>query len=172
MSDTALPLDRIDRALLSALEGDARLSFASLAETVGISKSPCWKRVQALEEANVIVGYHAAIDPGAVGLGTTAFVRLTVRFDEHQAFEAAVQAHPMVMACHATIGDFDYLLQVLARDLPDLDQLLRAELWRLPGVEKFVTTLSIREIKRSAPVTANAWRAAPIPSASPTRRPS
>ncbi|MGV3482437.1 MAG: Lrp/AsnC family transcriptional regulator [Sphingobium sp.] len=152
------PLDRIDREIVSALEGDARLSFAALAEAVGISKSPCWKRVQALEEAKVIRGYHAAVDPAAVGLRTTAFVRVMVRFDLHLAFEDAVRAHPMVMACHATVGDADYQLQVLARDMGDLDELLRTELWRLPGVERFVTTIAMREIKGGGAIAANAWR--------------
>jgi Lrp/AsnC family leucine-responsive transcriptional regulator len=151
-------LDRIDREIVTALEADARLSFAALADMVGISKSPCWKRVQALEAARVIQGYRATIDPDAVGLHTTAFVRVIVRFDKHLAFENAVRAHPMIMACHVTVGDADYQLQVLARDMSDLDELLRAELWRLPGVERFVTTIAMREIKGAAAVSENAWR--------------
>lgn len=151
-------VDRIDQALLTALEEDARRSFATLGEIVGISKSPAWKRVQALEEAGVVRGYHADIDPAAVGLNTVAFIRVTVRFEEHRDFQAAVIAHPMITACHATVGDYDYLVQVLARDMGDLDALLRDQLWRLPGVERFVTTLSMHEVKAAAPVAPNAFR--------------
>ncbi len=151
-------MDEIDRRLLRALEEDARQSFADLAEKAGLSKTPCWKRVQALEEARAIRGYHADIDPAAVGLQTVAFVRISVRFDQHLAFEEAMRAHPMIVACHATVGDFDYQLQILARDMSDLDAFLRTELWRMPGAEKFATTLSMREIKSGGSIAASAWR--------------
>lgn len=156
-TETQAP-DRIDRLLLTALEEDARLSFASLAEIAGISKSPCWKRVQALEQSGAIAGYRATVAPATVGLTTSAFARVTVSFEQHRAFEDAVVAHPMIMACHATVGDTDYLLHVLARDMPDLDAFLRTELWRLPGVQRFVTTIAMRQIKAAGAVMANAGR--------------
>ncbi|KRB86298.1 AsnC family transcriptional regulator [Sphingomonas sp. Root710] len=155
-----MPIDQIDRQLLALLEGDARLSFASLGEAVGLSKTPCWKRVQALEAAGAIRGYHATVDPGALDLGTAAFVRISVRFDMHQAFEDAVRAHPMIVNCHATVGDTDYLAHILARDMADLDIFLRNDLWRLPGVERFTTTIAMREIKTGGSITANAGRKA------------
>lgn len=147
-------MDRIDRQLLSLLEGDARLSFADLAERTGLTKSPCWKRVQALEEAGALRGYRAVVDPPALGLTTSAFVRITIAFDRHDAFEAAVIRHPMILACHATVGESDYLLHVLARDLAALDEFLRGQLWRLPGVERFTTTIATREIKADGSITA------------------
>jgi Lrp/AsnC family leucine-responsive transcriptional regulator len=147
-------MDRIDRQLLGLLEGDARLSFADLAEQTGLTKTPCWKRVQALEAAGAIRGYHALIGPEALGLTTRAFVRITVAFEHHDAFEAAVKRHPMIQTCHATVGDADYLLHVLARDLAALDDFLRAQLWRLPGVERFSTTIATREIKADGAVVA------------------
>ncbi|WP_296536138.1 Lrp/AsnC family transcriptional regulator [Rhizorhabdus sp.] len=154
----SMPLDQIDHSLLAALEADARLSFASLGEAVGLSKTPCWKRVQGLEQTGAIRGYHAALDPAALGLGTAAFVRVSVRFDQHTAFERAVSDHPMIMACHATVGDTDYLAHILARDMTDLDEFLRSELWRLPGVERFTTTIAMREIKSAGSLAANAAR--------------
>lgn len=153
-----MPLDQIDHSLLAALEDDARLSFASLGEAVGLSKTPCWKRVQALEQAGAIRGYHAALDPAALDLGTAAFVRVSVRFDRHAEFEKAVQAHPMIVTCHATVGDTDYLAHILARDMTDLDEFLRSELWRLPGVERFTTTIAMREIKSGGSLAVNAAR--------------
>lgn len=153
-----MPIDQIDRRILALLEGDARLSFASLGEAVGLSKTPCWKRVQALEAAGAIRGYHATVDAASLGLGTAAFVRISVRFDMHQAFEDAVREHPMIVNCHATVGDTDYLAHILARDMADLDSFLRNELWRLPGVERFTTTIAMREIKTGGSITANAGR--------------
>ncbi|MDX3885924.1 MAG: Lrp/AsnC family transcriptional regulator [Sphingomonas sp.] len=147
-------MDRIDHQLLALLEADARLSFADLAERTGLTKTPCWKRVQALEQAGAIRGYRAAIDAAALGLATSAFVRVIVAFDRHDAFEAAVIRHPMILACHATVGETDYLLHVLARDLAALDDFLRGQLWRLPGVERFTTTIATREIKAAGSITA------------------
>lgn len=147
-------MDRIDLELLALLESDARLSFAELAEQTGLTKSPCWKRVQVLEENGVLRGYRADVAPEALGLSTRAFVRVTVGFDRHDAFEAEAIRHPMILSCHATVGETDYLLQVLARDLAALDEFLRGQLWRLPGVERFSTTIATREIKADGAVTA------------------
>lgn len=147
-------MDRIDHQLLDLLEGNARLSFAELAERTGLSKSPCWKRVQALEATSAIRGYRAVVDPASLGLATRAFVKVTVAFDRHAMFEAEVMRHPMILACHATVGETDYLLHVLARDLAALDAFLRGQLWRLPGVERFATTIATREIKAEGSITA------------------
>jgi Lrp/AsnC family transcriptional regulator, leucine-responsive regulatory protein len=148
-------VDRIDLAILQALETDGRLSYADLGERVGLSKSPCWKRVQALEQAGAIQGYRAVLDPAALGLETTAFIQVTVAFDQHDAFEAAVMRHPRILSAHATVGEADYLLHVLAPNMPALDEFLRQELWRLPGVQRFVTTMAMRTIKPAGAITAN-----------------
>lgn len=149
-----MPMDRIDRAVLRALEEDARLSYAELGERVGLSKSSCWKRVQALEAAGVIEGYGARLSPTALGLDLHAFVQVQIAFAQHEAFEAAVRRQPAILSCHATTGDADYLLQVMARSMADLDQLLRRDLWRLPGVQRFTTTMVTRAIKAHAPLMA------------------
>ncbi|TCM21677.1 AsnC family transcriptional regulator [Novosphingobium sp. PhB165] len=146
-------LDPVDMRLLRALEHDARLSFASLGEVAGVSKTPSWKRVQAMEKAGVIAGYRAVIDPAGIGLSTSAFVQVSIEFDRHEAFESAVQDEPAVLACHATVGDFDYLLQVATAGVPELDDLLRNRLRRLPGVRHFTTTLAMRDVKPRAYLT-------------------
>lgn len=140
-------MDKIDRILVRLLEGDGRLSYADLSERAGLSKAACWKRVQALEAQGVIKGYRAELDAAALGLTTLAFVQVSVAFDKHEAFERAVAAHPAVLACHATVGATDYLLQVIMPDMAALDDFLRQSLWRLPGVERFSTTLAMRAIK-------------------------
>ena len=143
-----------DLAILSRLESDARLSYAELGEAVGLSKSSCWKRVQALERAGVVRGYRALIDPAALGLSTVAFVAVTVAFDRHADFEQAVIGHRAIVACHATIGDADYLLRAITPSMGELDHFLRQELWRLPGVRRFSTTMAMRTIKSDGSLTA------------------
>lgn len=140
-------LDKLDIAILRHLEADGRLSYAELGERTGLSKSPCWKRVQALEAAGVIQGYSARLDPQALGLTTLAFVQVSVGFDRHAAFEAATVAHPAVLSCHATVGATDYLLHIAMPSMAALDAFLRETLWTLPGVERFTTTLAMRAIK-------------------------
>jgi Lrp/AsnC family leucine-responsive transcriptional regulator len=140
-------LDPVDRRLLRLLEQDARLSFADLAEQVGLSKTPCWKRVRALESAGYIRAYRALIDRQAIGLSLQAFVQVSVAFDKHEAFEAAARGHDSIVSCHATTGSADYLLVVMVANMDALDELLRKQLGRMPGVRSFVTSIAMQEIK-------------------------
>ena len=140
-------LSRIDLSILRILEADARISFAALAERVGLSKSPCWSRVQALEKQGVITGYRARIDAKAVGKGLTVYALATVDFARAEPFEAAVLRHPSIIECHSTAGAGDYLLRIVAADVADLDTLLRKELSQLPGVQRYTTTVCMKAIK-------------------------
>src|SRR3546814_10884182 len=105
-------MDKVDWNIVTELEGKGRQSFAELGETVGLSKSPCWSRVRALEQKGVNSGYAARIDPLALGLEVQSFVEVQIRFDAHAEFEAAVLSHPAVVECHTTAGDSDYVLKV------------------------------------------------------------
>ena len=140
-------LDALDRKIVAALERDARISFGELAEEVGLSKTPCWKRVKALEEAGIIRGYSTRIDPASIGFGIEAFIQVSIDFEVSDAFEAAVQRHPLIRRCHATTGEADYLLQIVTVDMMALDRMLREELSRLPGVRRTITSMAMREIK-------------------------
>lgn len=140
-------LTRLDESILTHLESDGRMSFADLGEKIGLSKSPCWKRVQSLEAQGIIQGYRAMIDAKALGLETEAFVQVRVQFEHHAAFESKVKEHPHILSCHATVGATDYILSVLCRSMSDLDQFLRHDLRNFPGVERFTTTLAMRAIK-------------------------
>jgi Lrp/AsnC family leucine-responsive transcriptional regulator len=142
-------LDRIDQKIIRLLEGNSRMSFAELAEQVGLSKTPCWKRVKALEDAGVIRGYSLVVDPAKMGFGLEAFVQVTISPESYAAFEAAVVRHPLIRRCHATTGEDDYLLQIIAVDMAELDALLRQEIALLPGVRRTVTSMITREIKTS-----------------------
>lgn len=149
-------MDGFDHAILGLLETDARQSYVALAEQVGLSKTPCWARVQSLEKAGVIRGYRAMLDPTALGLGLVAFIQVSIDFGSHAAFEAAVVAHPAVIECYTTAGDGDYLLKVGTSDVERLDALLRMDLCRLPGVQRFSTKICLKTIKDTAPLTKTA----------------
>ena len=150
-----LKLDGIDRRILSALQRDARLSNVELAEEVGLSPSPCLRRVRLLEEAGVISGYHTALDRAKVGLGLTVFVSVKVerhRDDTAAQFRDAVLALPELIACHLVSGEADFLLQVAVPDLAGYEQLLIGKLLKLPGVTDIRSNFAIQTIKAHGPL--------------------
>ena len=115
-----ISLDKIDRRILERLQHDGRLSNADLAEQVGLSSSPCWRRVKALEEAGVIKGYAAQVDAKSVGLSVNVFVSVSLSTQNEKAlkdFERAAAERPEVMECYLMTGDSDYLLRVVVPDL-------------------------------------------------------
>lgn len=117
-------LDRIDRKILFELMRDATLPVAQLAERVGLSQTPCWKRVQKLDAAGIITGRVALVDPGKIGLGLTVFVEIEAA--EHspewrEAFRLAVETLPEVVEVHRMAGDVDYLLKVAVPDMEAYD---------------------------------------------------
>lgn len=146
-----MKLDAIDRRILAALQRDARLSNVQLADEVGLSPSPCLRRVKILEEAGVIAGYHAALDRPRVGLGLTVFVAAKVERHEREAGEAAfrtaVSALPEVVSCHMVSGEADFLLQVVVADLAAYEKLLLGSLLRLPGVSDIRSNFAIQTVK-------------------------
>jgi Lrp/AsnC family transcriptional regulator, leucine-responsive regulatory protein len=150
--------DRADDAILRILEKDGRLSFNSLAEQIGLSKTPTWARVQNLEKKKIITGYRAEIDPVAVGLELHAFVQVTITGSRHAEFEAAVLRHPSVIECYTTAGQGDYLLHVLVPGIAALDEVLRADIARMPGVQRQTTTIGMKTIKRAASIVECAKR--------------
>jgi Lrp/AsnC family transcriptional regulator, leucine-responsive regulatory protein len=144
----------LDLKILQALEQDGRMSFASLADSIGLSKTPCWNRVNELQQRGCIAGYSANISALKIGLQVRALVHVVVDFSQYQAFEQAIIAHPNVRSCHAVTGDYDYVLEVLATDIASFDLLLRKQLSQIPGVERFNSAISTRLVKTDAPYTA------------------
>lgn len=129
-------LDRYDRALLAALQRDATLSLADLAEAVSLSRSACWRRLNKLETAGVIRDRVTLLDPGALGLKLTVFI--TVRTNQHNRswadrFREVVERIPGVLEVYRMGGDIDYLLKAVVADMPDYDrlyqQLIEADLF-------------------------------------------
>jgi DNA-binding Lrp family transcriptional regulator len=143
-------LDRADRRLLAAVQDDARLTVAELAERVALSTSPCWRRVRRLEQAGYIEGYHAHLSAAKLGYGITAFVSVVMGShtqDVARAFEAAVQDIPQVVACHNVSGEYDFLLEVVATDLAAYGEFARNVLQGLPGVRELHSSFSLMSIK-------------------------
>ena len=146
-------MDKTDREIVRLLEDDARISFAELGERVGLSKTPCWQRVRELERRGLIRGYRTEVDAEGLGLRVHAFVHVTINAARHAEFEAAAAAHPSILQCFTTAGQADYLMHVLVQEIEQLDQLLRMEIRRMPGVQRLETTVCMKTIKPRAPLT-------------------
>ena len=143
-------LDKVDRAILAALQKDGRMSNARLAEIVGLSETPCARRLKRLENDGYIDQYRAMLSRSALGYGVVAFVY--VRFAVHDKtlanrFEREVQAIPRILSCHNVAGTADYVMQVVARDLDDYGTFMRDQVRTLPGVTSIESALSLREVK-------------------------
>lgn len=143
-------MDRLDVALLEALQSDSRRSMAELGDRIGLSSSACHRRIKALEEAGVIAGYAARLDATALGLSLHAFVEISLTSQSRETmdkFEAAVADFPEILECHLMAGQADYLLRVAAADLNGFDTIHRDCLARLPGVSAIRTSFAIRRIR-------------------------
>jgi len=143
-------MDVIDRKILGELQRDARLSHQELADRVGLSPSPCARRIRKLEEAGVLQGYSARIDEAAMGFGVSVFV--SVRLDQQvdgrlQEFERAVRLCSEVVDCWLMTGSFDYLLRIAVADLQEFESFLTGRLTKVPGVASIESSIPIRRVK-------------------------
>jgi Lrp/AsnC family transcriptional regulator, leucine-responsive regulatory protein len=148
-------LDAIDCRIIDALQADGRLSNVDLAHRVGLSPSPCLRRVNRLEREGYIQTYRAMLERRLIGLGLTVFVG--VKIDGHAddratVFEAAVVAMPEVIACHMVSGEADYLLEVVVRDLEHYQRFLLGKLLSLPIVKEVRSSIAIQTLKAAAPL--------------------
>ena len=146
-------LDKFDVAILSELQTDARLTNAELAQRVGLSAAPCWRRVRALEEAGFIKGYRAEIDRHRIGLGVLAFVRLDANRNTAELtreMEEAIGRIPEIISCHYISGAGTFELQVVSRDLETFSVFARKVLLNLPNVKDLHTSDSLGEVKASS----------------------
>ena len=145
-----IALDRTDKALLSALQGNARLTIAELAEKVSLTTSPCWRRVKALEESGLICGYQAILSPRELGYGVTAFVSLMMASHSRETardFEQRLLEIPEIIACHNVSGRYDFLLEVVAKDLESFGEFAREVLQTLPAVKEIYSSFSFKAVK-------------------------
>jgi Lrp/AsnC family leucine-responsive transcriptional regulator len=145
-----MALDRYDRHILEVLQGEGRISNQELAERIGLSPSPCLRRVRALEEAGLITGYRALVDAGKLGLSLMALIHISM--DRHtperfERFEAAVRALPQVLECLLITGqEADYQLKVIVRDMDAYQELLLHRITRIEGVSGVHTSFVLRRV--------------------------
>ncbi len=154
-------LDEIDRRILNVLQDNARIANVDLAGRVGVSASPCWRRVREMEESGVIARYVTLLAPAALGLQVSVFVLVTLEKQIEGAleiFEAAVRRRPEVMECYLMTGDADYHLRVVVADLPAYERFLMDHLTRVPGIANIRSSFALKQVKYT---TALPLRSAP-----------
>ncbi|MER9067710.1 Lrp/AsnC family transcriptional regulator [Mesorhizobium sp. M0902] len=145
-------LDTIDRKIIAALQVDGRMTAQQLAERVGLSASPCARRVRLMEDMGVITGYAALIDQDMVDLPISVFASIKLerqRENELKRFNAAIARWPEVVDCYLMTGQRDYLLRVVVRDLHAYERFLKEKLTRLDGVASIESSFALAQIKRS-----------------------
>lgn len=150
-----MKLDSYDREILATLKRDGRLTNVQLADEIGLSASPCLRRVRNLEDGGVILGYQANLDAEAIGLGLTVFVGVKVeRHHEVEAekFRATVVELPQVISAFLVSGESDFLLHVVVPDLRSYERFLTEVLLRLPGVRDIRSNFAIKSIKPPGPL--------------------
>lgn len=166
-----MDLDRIDVALLYALQRDCRQTVQQLADAVGLSATPCWKRVKLLEEAGVITGYTALVDRERVGLAQCVIAEINLNRHSEDVvaqFERAVAECEAIVSCYATTGAADYVVKVLVPDIRAYDQFLHSTAFKLPGVTHVRSSVVLRELKAqtrlpiAAPAASGTAPAAPL----------
>ncbi len=152
MTDANMKLDDIDRRLLGALQENGRLPVTDLAEKIGLTASPCLRRLKILEQAGVIRGYAALIDQHRVGLPVSVFVSVKLEMQREEAlerFETAMRDCPEVVECYLMTGPRDYLLRVVAQDLSAYERFLKQTLTRVEGVASIESSFALTQVKYS-----------------------
>ncbi|CAG9265118.1 AsnC family transcriptional regulator [Burkholderia cepacia] len=148
----SIKLDAIDRRILRALQQNSNQTNAELAQQAGLSATPCLRRVHLLEEQGVIDAYVALLNPAAVDLRFTAFVRVTLERQDKttvERFAREMEQAPEVLECHLMAGSYDYLLRVIARDLDDYQRFQMETLTQIEGVRNVETEIPLKRIKQT-----------------------
>jgi len=145
-------LDPIDRQILAILQDEGRITNVDLAGRVGLTAPPCLRRVRTLEETGAIRGYHAELDPAALGYTITVFAMVSLKSQAEadlKAFEAHVAELPQVRECHMLNGEIDFMLKIVAHDLQSFQGFLTSQLTAAPNVASVKTSLTIRTAKQA-----------------------
>lgn len=150
--DSEYILDKIDRRILDILQQNGRISMTELADTVGLTVTPCIERVRRLERDRVITGYHARVNPKALDAGLLVFVEISMSSKSERTFDdfrREVLCVPQVMECHLVSGDFDYMVKARIKEIGQYRNLLGEILLRLPGVTQTRSCVVMEEIKET-----------------------
>ena len=143
-------IDSTDRKILRILQENAAISNVNLARRVGLSPSPCLRRVQRLDEASIIRRRVTLLEPAAVGLGVSVFVQVSLEKQADRAlraFEKAVLARPEVMECYLMTGDADYLLRVVVPDIPSFERFVLEHLTHISSVARVRSSFALKQVK-------------------------
>ena len=153
MAETSkIELSAVDRKILRALQEDGRMTIQAIADRVGLSASPCLRRIRQMEKAGIIAGYSATVDQKAVGLPVSVFISIKLerqRAEQLDRFGAAISRWPEVMECYLMTGQFDFLLRVVCADLEAYEQFLRERLTQVEGVASIESSFSLGQVKYS-----------------------
>lgn len=155
--DASYTLDKLDRRILDLLQHNGRMSMTELADTVGLTVTPCIERVRRLERDGVITGYHARVNPSVLDAGLLVFVEVSMSsksertFDE---FRREVLCVPQVLECHLVSGDFDYMIKARIKEISQYRNLLGDILLRLPGVTQTKSCVVMEEVKETWSISA------------------
>jgi Lrp/AsnC family leucine-responsive transcriptional regulator len=144
------PLDDTDRKILALLQDDGRISLADLAEKVGLSPSPCLRRMRNLEKAGVIARYVAVLDQQAVGLPVSVFISIKLASQKQDAldrFAKTISRWPEVLECYLMTGPRDYWLRVVVPDLAAYERFLKQKLTRVDGVASIESSFALEQVK-------------------------
>ncbi len=144
-----MKLDRTDYRILHHIQNNARISNIELAEAVGLSPSPCLRRVKAMEQAGVIKRYAGIVDATAVGLPISIFVNVSLERQERtglEEFEQLIQSYPEVMECYLMTGSSDYLVRIVVPDLQAYERFLADKLTRIPGVANIQSSFALKQV--------------------------
>ena len=147
-------MDRVDRAIIDQLIQDGRLANTELADRVGLSPSPCLRRVRNLERQGVITGYHAAIDPAALGRGFQVLLHVEMAMQDRgtlEAFEAEIGTIDEITECRRMFGQPDYLMWIAVASMADYERLYMAKLTSLPGVARTNSQFTMKVVKGGTP---------------------
>ena len=158
-----MKLDQIDHNILRHLQEDARMTNADLAEKVGLSPTPCLRRLRRLEAEGIIKGYHAELNREALGVNVTVIILVKLEKEDDQTlreFEAQIKKRPEVMECYLVTGKFDYFIRVVIPSLSAYEVFLSETILRMPKVATVESSFTLREVERKVvmPLPANVGR--------------
>ncbi len=142
-------MNKLDKKILAHLQAEGRLSVTELAERVGLSVSPCHRRVKVLEDTGVIQGYRAQLNPELVGLNFSAIIFVTLKDgnrDSLHAFEAAIIDIPQIVQAQRLFGDPDYLLQIMTTNLASFQKLYDEKLSAIPSIQRLTSTIVMKDV--------------------------
>lgn len=156
-------MDAFDLRILDALQKDATLCVSELAERVGLSHTPCWRRLKKLEKDGLILGRKALLNAKALGLGVTVFAEVRLKLHDEEtleAFEASVRKCDEIMDCFTVSGERDYQLRVLAKSVSEYEVLLKKVLLHLPNVASINSIFVLKSVKQTThiPILENSGR--------------